>query len=165
MGQHLILGQHLGATVPARLAGVTLACVALLAGCSEDAPSPTDHTPAQAAVAACQRVMAKAPTTVGGHDGLVNQVGRVAHWGDGDDRVVLRCGVAKPAGLSASSRCDVVNGVGWWAEKTDAGYRFTTIGRQAFVQVEVPTSQAPEADVLNELTTMVEQNPVVTPCV
>lgn len=142
-----------------------MASMVVLAGCGQDeAPAATTHTPDAAALAACQKVTGALPTSVGGSTGQVNQQGRVAHWGEGDHRVVLRCGVAKPAGLEAGSRCDLVNGVGWWAEKTETGYRFTTIGRAAFVQVEVPSVHAPEADVLNELSAAVAKDPVVTPC-
>ncbi|MGJ6978967.1 DUF3515 family protein [Aestuariimicrobium soli] len=147
------------------LAGAACVLLAAAAGCSSnEPPAATDHTPDAAGLSACRQVFAALPTTVGGATGLLNQAGRVAYWGDGEHRVVLRCGIERPAGLEASSRCDVVNGVGWWAEKTEAGYRFTTIGRAAFLQVEVPSAHAPEADVLNELSGAVSQDPVVTPC-
>jgi hypothetical protein len=150
----------------ARLAVVGLLACVTLAGCGgEDPPAATTHTPPPAAMAACQRVLAALPDTVADLSGQVNAPGRVAYWGADEQRVVLRCGTAKPAGLEPSSRCDVVNGIGWWAEKLDSGYRFTTVGRAAFVQVEVPSTHAPEADVLNELSPAVLKDPVVTPCV
>ncbi|CAI9408379.1 DUF3515 family protein [Aestuariimicrobium sp. T2.26MG-19.2B] len=142
-----------------------LACLTLAACGAQEPPSATSHTPPPAAMAACQRVLADLPETVAGLQGAVDARGRVAYWGSDEKRVVLRCGVDKPAGLEPGSRCDMVNGVGWWAEKLEGGYRFTTLGRAAFVQVEVPPAHAPEADVLNELSGAVGQDPVVTPCV
>lgn len=65
-----------------------------------------------------------------------------AAWGD--PPVVLRCGVARPAGLSATS--DVIEirasaggaGVAWFLRESQTAYRFTSVGRAAYVEVTVP---------------------------
>jgi hypothetical protein len=60
-----------------------------------------------------------------------------AAWGD--PAVVLRCGVPKPRLLEPTSEVIEIDGVQWFLHETDAAYVFTTVGREAFVQVRVPT--------------------------
>lgn len=84
-----------------------------------------------------------------------------AGWGD--PTVVLRCGVPRPATLTPGSTtynptADAVdvNGVSWLMEQTGDGYRFTTTGRAAFVEVSVPAKYAPEVNPLADLGNAVE---------
>lgn len=87
-----------------------------------------------------------------------------AGWGK--PVITLRCGVAKPAALTAASSCFGVNGVGWYPEQTSGGYRFTTIGRQTYVEVGVPSAYAPEASALVDLAAAVAgHDPLVKQCV
>ena len=151
-----------------KISGTSIALGAMLAASACTAGvevPPTTNTPDATARAACSQVMTALPTRVAGLSAHINESGRAAQWGNDEDSVLLNCGVAKPAGLTPGSRCDVINGVGWWAEKFEGGYRFTTIGRAAYVQVIVPSVHAPEADVINELSAAVAKDPVVTPCV
>ena len=53
--------------------------------------------------------------------------------------MVLRCGVAQPAGLTGSEVI-VVDGVGWVLAETSAAYVFTTSDLATYVQVRVPRS-------------------------
>ncbi len=69
-----------------------------------------------------------------------------AAWGD--PGIVLRCGVTRPAGLTPTSQILAVNHVDWLAEELPDGYRFTSIGRAAYVEVQVPDDYAPEVDPL-----------------
>jgi len=69
-----------------------------------------------------------------------------AAWGD--PTITLRCGVAKPPTLGATSACFEVNGVGWFAEQATGGYLFTAVGRSVYVEVGVPSAYAPEANAL-----------------
>ena len=86
-----------------------------------------------------------------------------AAWGK--PAIVLRCGVAAPPGLTPTSECLEVNGVGWYAEEATGGMIFTTIGRAAFVEVSVPTKYAPESGALVDLGgTVAAHDPVTTPC-
>ena len=102
------------------------------------------------------------PASVSGVD-LTSRDGLVAQWGD--LAIVLRCGVDKPASLTPDARCDVVNDVGWFAEQTTSGWRFTTIGRAGFIDVTVPDAYAPEAGALVALSDAVALLPEVKPCV
>ena len=105
--------------------------------------------------------MADLPQTVAGatlndHDTTVATLG--------DPHIVLRCGVDKPAGLQPTSPCDVVNDVGWFSEQINDGWRFTTIGRAGNIEVTVPTSYAPQADALVDLSATIKKMPQVRAC-
>lgn len=105
--------------------------------------------------------MADLPQTVAGAT-LNDHDTTVATWGD--PHIVLRCGVDKPAGLQPTSPCDVVNDVGWFSEQIDDGWRFTTIGRAGNIEVTVPTSYAPQADALVDLSAAIKKMPQVRAC-
>ncbi len=90
----------------------------------------------------------------------------VAAWGD--PAIVVRCGVARPAGLRATDQAVEVNDVAWFLEATATGYRFTTTGRVAYVEVAVPRAHSPEVNALVDLAGPVrrsvpEAGPSVTP--
>jgi hypothetical protein len=61
---------------------------------------------------------------------------RTAAWGD--PPVVLRCGVPRPPGLTATSEVIEVNGVEWFLAGSERGYVFTTVGRRPYVELRVP---------------------------
>ena len=69
----------------------------------------------------------------------------------GDPAIILRCGVDTPIELSATSQLVTVNNVDWFPQELTAGYRFTTTGREANVEVSVPGAYAPEAGALVDL--------------
>lgn len=79
-----------------------------------------------------------------------------AGWGD--PTVVLRCGVPRPEMLTPgnpvynpTAEAVEVNGVSWLIEQAGDGYRFTTTGRKAFVEVTVPARYKPEVNPLTDL--------------
>ena len=83
----------------------------------------------------------------------------------GDPPITLRCGVAAPPGLTPSSECLEVNGVGWFSEPAEGGVLFTTVGRAVFVEVGVPHAYAPEVGPLVDLADAVStQVPLQQPC-
>ena len=139
------------------LAGLTTACADTVA---IDPPTPSDDV-----AAICSDVLDDAPATVAGQDAVrVAPAGSGRAWGS--PAIVLRCGVERPAGLERTSRCDMVDDVGWFSQKDDERYVFTTIGREAYVEVSVPRRYEPSADALSDLaSTVAEHDPVVTPCV
>jgi hypothetical protein len=87
-----------------------------------------------------------------------------AAWGD--PAIVLRCGVPPPASLKPTSRCDVVDGVGWFSrQEQDQDWIFTTIGRTTSVELRVPTDYTPAADALIDVAGAVKDElPVSKPC-
>ena len=114
----------------------------------------------------CTGLLAALPATVDGQQRRdVEPAGALAAaWGD--PAIVLRCGVPEPPALTASSPCAEVNGVGWFAEQREDGYRFTTIGRAAYVSVQVPYEYEPAADALVDLASAVRRSvPEREPCV
>jgi hypothetical protein len=133
-----------------------------LSGCSSavEVGGPT-RGPAQ-----CRALVRELPDTVDGQTrrDVQPQQALAAAWGD--PAIVLRCGVPAPGALTAASSCAEVNGVGWFAEQRADAWRFTTIGRSANVQVQVPYDYQPAADALVDLAADVrEQVPEVQPCV
>lgn len=139
------------------------AALMLVSSCSSALPiDEYDLDPT--ATKTCEELYAQAPQTVAGQARRSIGDDRALAWGD--DAITLRCGVPKPQGLTRSSRCDFVAGVGWFTSKGSQSFTFTTIGREVFVSVEVPASYDPAADILVDLAPAVEQHdPVVTPCV
>ena len=96
-------------------------------------------TPAGPAADACAALTTHLPGTVDGRDRRETEPpdGPVAAWGD--PPVVLRCGVPRPASLTATSEVVVVDDVEWFLQPGSA-YVFTTVGRAANVEVRVPAS-------------------------
>jgi hypothetical protein len=74
---------------------------------------------------------------------------RVAAWGD--PPIVLRCGVARPAGYDPNGSVTVVNGVDWWQQIGKQAVVWTVVGRAAYVEVTVPKSYAEQGVFLVDL--------------
>ncbi len=138
-----------------------LAVVAVLGACSGGLYDfPTEGGTA----ATCRTLVGSVPDTVADQVTTPVDSERVAAWGD--PRIVLRCGVTRPDALEPTSRCDEVDGIGWFAEDAgDGGHLFTTIGRTPAVSVEVPADVDPPATALLDLADVVRDHTEVTdPC-
>jgi hypothetical protein len=144
--------------VPALVLGT-----ALLAGCTGAVAVP-EPTPDDADRTTCAALVAGLPDDVeGGVRRTVEPGVLTAAWGD--PPITLRCGVAAPPGLTPSSECLEVNGVGWFSEDVEGGVLFTTIGRAAFVEVAVPADYTPPVNPLVDLAAAVDaHDPVEQPC-
>ncbi|MFE4455021.1 DUF3515 domain-containing protein [Streptomyces sp. NPDC056796] len=131
------------------------------AGCSSagDRPSVTVPTPSSEAAGYCGKLSGELPGTV---DGL----GRndpspdsdlTAGWGDG--AIVLRCGVPRPARMDDSqAKAVTADGVNWLLEqRDDAGPRFTTTYRKAYVEVTLGTEYAHDITPLSAFAGPVER--------
>lgn len=126
--------------------GVSLILVASCASQLEISGSELDG----AAATMCPALVEALPDSVAGQSSReVTTEGAASAWGA--PAIVLRCGVTDAVGLDATSRCEVVDGVGWYTEALGEAYRFTTIGRAVPVEVTVPGAYAPEADALIDL--------------
>jgi hypothetical protein len=68
----------------------------------------------------------------------------------GNPAITVRCGVQPPK-VDPSAQIVSVDGVDWYPEKFSGGYRFTTVHRALFVEVNVPSAYAPEADALADI--------------
>ena len=133
------------------------------AGCAGTVAVP-DPTPTGAAAQICPGVLADLPDQVLDQDRRRVDPGRFsAAWGK--PAIVLRCGVTAPPGLTATSECLEVNGVGWFTEPAQGGIIFTTIGRPALVELSVPAHYAPEPGALVDVAEAVAaHDPVSAPC-
>ena len=69
-----------------------------------------------------------------------------------DPPIVLRCGVAKPAGYSPTSvQTAEVDKVLWYQQVGATTVRWTAVRRQVNIELDVPTSYADQGGLLVEL--------------
>ncbi len=85
----------------------------------------------------------------------------VVAWGD--PPIVLRCGVARPAGYDPNGSVAVINGVSWWQQIGRNVVRWTAVGRAAYVELAVPTSYAAQGVFLVDLADPVKKALPVVP--
>ncbi len=70
----------------------------------------------------------------------------------GDPPVGVRCGVPQPAGLGPEALLITVDDVDWFAEELSSGWRMTTVGRVAAVEITVDAVHGPAPSVAADLT-------------
>ncbi len=153
------------AHVPHRAAAALALALAVVlpAGCAgpvrveEPSPGPAER-------ATCETLLAALPEQVLESTRRPTEPGVLSRaWGD--PAITLRCGGPAPPGLTATSECLEVDGVGWFSEDAEGGRLFTTIGRAVFVEVGVPADYVPQVDVLVDISGAVaEHDPVEQPC-
>ena len=128
----------------------------LSGGCGTGAVDVAPPSPDGSATTACTALAESLPDAV--RDGERRQTSPTseltAAWGD--PAVVLRCGVSSPAAYEPTAELVEVNGVEWFPEELERGYRFTTFGRSAFVEVTVPDDYRPEVNALVDLADAVD---------
>ncbi|EST33683.1 DUF3515 domain-containing protein [Streptomyces roseochromogenus] len=121
-----------------------------VAGCSSADDSATVAVPSPDAKTAtvCRKLHRVLPHTLDGHgrDDPEPRSAYTAGWGN--PAIILRCGVVRPPkmidpkvaeGGDPDAIAGGVNGVDWLMEKQgDGTWRFTTAGREAYVQVSLP---------------------------
>ena len=106
-------------------------------------PVPSDPS----TVEPCAQVQAALPLQLNGQNPrIVHEVQAVA-WGD--PAVVLRCGVARPAELTAGSSAQTagINSVNWLVDAGKKSITYTVIDRAVYVEVTLPGGTDPNADV------------------
>jgi hypothetical protein len=131
--------------------------VALLAGCSGAALPAADPPPQDQQ--ACRELVSALPLQVDG-DTNSGRTDYAAAWGD--PRIVLKCGVERPAAFEKTSEMVVVNEVAWFAEEQADGYVFTAVGRSPLVEVYVPDTHQPEVNPLVDLAQPMREHTEVT---
>lgn len=133
----------------ASLAAVmALMTVALLAGCGRQVDVPAPDAPASA----CAGVAV--PSTVSGAGLRPTTAQDTAAWGE--PPITYRCGVARPAALTSTSRLLDVAGIGWLPIEGAGGTAFIAVtwpssDEPAYVEVLVPDEYAAPADVLIDI--------------
>jgi hypothetical protein len=143
-------GQPLSHNALARLVALILAG-GLLAACSRPVEI-TAPTPAPDAAAACAQFTAALPaelSTVGERRAVTPESELTAAYGD--PPVGVRCGVPQPTALTLDSPLVAVDGIDWLPEELTGGWRLTSVGRTANVEITVPDEQGPAPSVAADL--------------
>lgn len=130
----------------------------VMSGCAQSALDVASPSPTGSSADACQALARALPDSVRGFSqrDITNDTPYVAAWGN-DAVIVLKCGVNRPEGLTATAQVVEVNGVDWFPETFERGTVFTTFGRVAYVEVQVPLELRPEANVLTDLASAITQ--------
>ena len=130
--------------------------VAASGGCSRPVAVSAPSAAPEAAEA-CARFSAALPDelpTVGSKREVTPQTALTAAYGD--PPVAIRCGVGLPSALSPTSTLVTVQGVDWLPEELTAGWRMTSLGRVANVEIVVPADQGPAPSVAADLNPTIE---------
>ncbi len=112
----------------------------MVAGCAADPVPVAAPRPPATELAASRELHHRLPGAVDDRDRRDTDPESVLTAAWGDPPVVLRCGVADPAGLTATSEIVEVEGVDWFLTEPAPAYVFTTVGRRANIEVAVPRS-------------------------
>jgi hypothetical protein len=135
----------------AEVSGASSAPSASLGVLKVDAPDP-----GPSAEAPCTALFQALPVQLEGADPRVVRSASpyVRAWGD--PPVVLVCGVARPAGYSASSGLIQINGVAWYVDTSAKDtVVWTAVDRSVYVQVRVPASA--DSSAVTDLTAPIEK--------
>jgi Protein of unknown function (DUF3515) len=105
-------------------------------------PVSPPPTLSEAAQKACQELVSALPTTLGDRPARPVQSSSpyVAAWGD--PAVVLRCGVATPAGYAPDSQVFDISGVRWFPVARGSSTVWTVVNKSVRVEVTAPTTEA-----------------------
>ncbi len=147
-------GQPLSRSVTARLPALALGlalAMGLLAACARPV-EVSAPTPAPDVAEACAAFTAALPdelSTVGERRDVTPESDLTAAYGD--PAVGVRCGVADPSALTATSALVAVEGIDWLPEELTGGWRLTSVGRIANVEITVPSEQGPAPSVAADL--------------
>ncbi|MBB2913845.1 hypothetical protein FHS43_005154 [Streptosporangium becharense] len=130
--------------MPLRFARWTGCACALLivAGCG-GAVRVEPPVPEGAAAAACETLGERLPQRLDGADRGESTPASpyVAVWGEAE--IALRCGVARPATMSATDQVPEINGVAWYPDPARPTL-FTSVGREAYVEVTISRKHVPQ---------------------
>ncbi|HYN74652.1 MAG TPA: DUF3515 domain-containing protein [Candidatus Limnocylindria bacterium] len=131
--------------------GVGIAALGLLSACTTEVPVVPAEPSSSAAAGACADLVAALPPTLSGEERRATDPASPSTAAWGDPVITLRCGVARPVQLTPTSELVEVNGVEWLPVELTEGYRFVTVGRVTYVELDVPNAYAPEVNALVDL--------------
>ncbi len=129
----------------------------LLAACSRPVEVDAPASPPPEIAAACAAFTAALPaelSTVGERRDVTPESDLTAAYGD--PPVGIRCGVPEPSALQPTSTLVTADGIDWLPEELTDGWRLTSIGRVANVEVTVPTEQGPAPSIAADLAPTIE---------
>lgn len=112
----------------------------------------------------CAQIVLNAPPEVLGMERVETSSQGTAAWGDGEDTIVMRCGVTPP-GPTTDICTTLADGDGvevdWIVQELDDEvFLYTTYGREPAIDVSVPRSAAPDqpSGAALDLTTLITRN-------
>ncbi|GIH78660.1 DUF3515 domain-containing protein [Planobispora longispora] len=116
--------------------------LSILTGCG-GAIRVDPPVPDPASAAACEALVEGLPETLDGAERVESAPASpyVAVWGEGE--IALRCGVPRPVNMAATDEVPVINDVAWFSAPS-LPTLFTSVGRQAYVEVTISRSHTPE---------------------
>jgi hypothetical protein len=123
-----------------------------MTACARPVEVPVPASPEPAVATTCASFTAALPTelpTVGERREVTPQSDLTAAYGD--PPVGVRCGVPDPTGPGADPTVVTVDGIDWLAQELTGGWRLTSVGRTANVEITVPTEQGPAPSVVADL--------------
>lgn len=130
-----------------------------LAGCA----TPVTVEPPPAVPPECAQIIDALPDRVAGQDRRRTDPESTATAAWGDPPISVRCGVPVPDAYAPTAQLVTVNGVDWLPEGLSSGFRFTTVGLPANVEVTVPDAYEPEADVVAQLSVPISRASLPAP--
>lgn len=119
--------------------------------CSRPVAVTVPEPPADVA-GVCNRFIETLPEelpTVGDRRAVTDDSRLTAAYGD--PPVAVRCGVPSPSALTPTSMLITVQGLDWFPEELSAGWRLTTVGLVADVELTVPSAHGPAPSVAADL--------------
>ena len=144
-------GQPLRFSLVPSLAALALGLGSLVA-CAQPVEVVQPASPASDVAAACAQFTASLPaelSTVGERREVTPESDLTAAYGN--PPVGVRCGVPAPSALQPTSTLVTVDGVDWLPEELTGGWRLTSVGLTANVEITVPTDQGPAPSVAADL--------------
>ncbi|MFD6953012.1 hypothetical protein A6A08_13200 [Nocardiopsis sp. TSRI0078] len=139
-------------------AGAVMAVTLAAAGCGAQTvrmePPETDAATAEV----CADLVSALPDTL-----LDAERARVRPESDltaawGDPAIGLRCGVPRPVALKPDSYVEEVNGVTWLPQPQDAPTLYTAVGREAYVELTVPSAHGAPAAALSTVSDLIAEH-------
>jgi hypothetical protein len=108
--------------------------------------------------AACEAFVADLPDSLADQDRVDVRPGDALGAAYGDPAITVTCGVPVPAGFDQTSRCDEVNGIGWYIpdgsdNDRTVDLRLAVAGFRPVVEVVVPADLRPDARNVGDDTT------------
>lgn len=134
---------------------MALLCGAAVGGCSRsvEVPAPTPDAETATLCVAFTGALPDELPTVGARRDVTPSPELTAAYGD--PPVGVRCGVPDPATLSSTALLVRIDGIDWFPQELTAGWRMTSVGRAANVELTVPSEQGPAPSVAADLSTAI----------
>ncbi|WP_435771194.1 DUF3515 domain-containing protein [Nocardioides sp. SYSU DS0651] len=100
--------------------------------------------------AACEDFAADLPDTLAEQERVEIEPADAPAAAYGDPAIVVRCGVAEPAGFDLTASCEIANGVGWYLpdeqyDDPSLDQTLTAAGYRPRVEIRVPGELRPNA--------------------